>query len=62
MDNLPRVEIPKDKEKIKQLIAALEQQLQKDTNEKDKEIHRKALEDLKASLNKKTTCKNFCSL
>ncbi|ACM61822.1 hypothetical protein [Caldicellulosiruptor bescii] len=53
MDNLPRVEIPKDKEKIKQLIAALEQQLQKDTNEKDKEIHRKALEDLKASLNKK---------
>lgn len=52
MDNLPRVEIPRDREKIKKLIAALEQQLKVDNNEKDKEIHKRALEDLKKALAK----------
>lgn len=53
MNKMPQIEIPKDKEKIKQLLAALEQQLKEDTNEKDKMIHAKAIESLKAALKEK---------
>ena len=45
-----KVEIPKDKERIKQQIQALEWQIEQDTNEKDKAIHQEALKDLQAAL------------
>lgn len=45
-----RVEIPKDKIKIINQIAALEYTIKNDTNEKDKGIHAGALEDLKEAL------------
>lgn len=41
--------IPEDSKKRQELIFALEYQLAHDTNEKDKEIHRAALEKLKAA-------------
>lgn len=45
------VEIPKDINKLQNQIKALEWQIEHDANDKDKEIHRKALEGLKAALN-----------
>lgn len=45
-----KVEIPKNKERIKQQIQALEWQIKRDTNEKDKAIHQEALKDLQAAL------------
>lgn len=42
-----KVEIPGDIVKLKQQIAALEYQIKHDTNEKDREIHKQALEELK---------------
>lgn len=42
-----KVEIPRDIVKLKQQIAALEYQIKHDTNEKDREIHKQALEELK---------------
>lgn len=55
-NEMPRVEIPADKEKIKRIIVALEYQLQKDTNEKDRAIHRQAIKDLKAALECERQC------
>lgn len=49
----PKICVPEDKEKIKKQIKTLEYQLTIDTNNLDKEIHTKALNDLKAALNKK---------
>ena len=45
----PTVVIPKDPKKIDELIFALEYQIQNDVNEKDREIHKAALEKLKAA-------------
>lgn len=45
---IPRVTIPTDPTKRKQQIAALEYLIQRDTDDKSREIHRQALEDLKA--------------
>lgn len=47
---LPKVEIPKDINKIKKQIKALEYQLQQDTNEKDIKIHTAALKRLNEEL------------
>lgn len=44
-----KVEIPRIN-KLKEQIAALEWQSEQDTNDKDKEIHRRALEKLKNKL------------
>ena len=44
-------QIPKNKEKIKQGIIALEWQLKQDISEKDCEIFRQTLEAYKAALN-----------
>ena len=44
-------QIPKNKEKIKQGIVALEWQLSQDIPEKDREIFRQTLEVYKATLN-----------
>lgn len=44
------IEIPKDIERIKKQIIALEYQINQDTNAKDKTIHQEALETLKAAL------------
>ena len=41
------IEIPKDLSKIEKQIAALEWQIKQDTNEKDREIHKQALQELK---------------
>lgn len=43
---IPKVQIPKDKSKIKQQINALKYQLTQDTREDDKKIHEQALKDL----------------
>ncbi len=43
-----KVGIPKSKADIQKQIAALEYQIPLDTNEKDREIHTQALEDLRA--------------
>ena len=45
--NIPKVEIPKDKDKLLKQIQALEWQIEQDTNPKDKVIHQEALKDLK---------------
>jgi hypothetical protein len=47
---LPRVEIPKDTNKLKQQITALKYQLQHDTTEKDIRIHKAALKSLNEEL------------
>lgn len=47
-----KVEIPESKDKIEKQILALEYQLTQDRNEKDIEIHREALHDLRMALNK----------
>lgn len=52
-NSTPKICVPEDKEKIKKQITALEYQITIDTNDLDKEIHTKALNDLKAALNKK---------
>ena len=44
-------QIPKNKEKIKQGIVALEWQLKQDISKKDREIFRQTLEVYKATLN-----------
>jgi len=44
-----KVMVPADKEKLDKQIAALEYQLKYDTKDKDREIHRAALERLKAA-------------
>ena len=49
MNDKPTVVIPKDPEKRAEIIFSLEYQLANDTNEKDREIHRAALEKLKAA-------------
>ncbi len=49
MNDKPTVVIPKDPKKRAEIIFALEYQLANDTNEKDREIHRAALEKLKAA-------------
>ena len=49
MNNKPTVVVPKDPKKREEMIFALEWQLTQDTNEKDREIHRAALEKLKAA-------------
>ena len=49
---IPTVQIPKDKNKTKQLIEALKYQLTQDTREEDKIIHEQALKDLQESLKK----------
>jgi len=48
---LLHVEIPKDKEKIKKQILALEYQLTQDVNETDREIHHRVLHELRKALN-----------
>ena len=48
--NIPKVEIPKDKDKLLKQIQALEWQIEQDTNPKDKVIHQEALKDLKKAL------------
>ncbi|MDD3002215.1 MAG: transcriptional regulator [Candidatus Riflebacteria bacterium] len=49
MNNKPTVVVPEDPKKRAEIIFALEYQLANDTNEKDREIHRAALEKLKAA-------------
>ncbi|MGF7185539.1 hypothetical protein GGQ84_001630 [Desulfitispora alkaliphila] len=44
-----KVIVPEDKTKLDRQIAALEYQLQHDTREKDRQIHRAALKELKAA-------------
>ena len=44
-------QIPTDKDKIRQGIAALEWQLKQDISKKDREIFRQTLEAYKAALN-----------
>ena len=53
MNNKPTVVVPEDPKKRAEIIFALEYQLANDTNEKDREIHRAALEKLKAAKQKK---------
>lgn len=45
-----KIEIPKDKKKLQEQIQALEYLVKHDTNEKDKEIHQEALNNLKIAL------------
>lgn len=47
---IPKVEIPKDKDKLLKQIQALEWQIEQDTNPNDKVIHQEALKDLKTAL------------
>ena len=49
MNDKPTVVIPKDPKKRAEIIFALEYLLAHDTNEKDREIHKAALEKLKAA-------------
>ena len=49
---IPTIQIPKDKNKIKQQIKALKYQLTQDTREEDKKIHQQALNDLEEALKK----------
>ena len=49
---IPTVQIPKDKNKTKQLIKALKYQLTQDIREEDKVIHKQALKDLEETLKK----------
>jgi hypothetical protein len=49
MNNKPTVVVPSDPKKREELIFALEYQIQNDVNEKDREIHKAALEKLKAA-------------
>ena len=49
MNNKPTVVVPKDPKKREEMIFALEYQLAHDENPKDREIHRAALEKLKAA-------------
>ena len=53
MNNKPTVVVPSDPKKREELIFALEYQIQNDVNEKDREIHKAALEKLKAAKQKK---------
>lgn len=48
-NSIPTIVVPNDPKKRLEIIAALEYQLVHDTSEKDKEIHRAALEKLKAA-------------
>lgn len=45
-----RVEVPKDKKKLEQQIAALRYQISIDTNETDRKIHEEALKALEKKL------------
>lgn len=45
-----KVEIPKDRNKLKQQIEALRYQILVDTNEEDKRIHESALRSLEAAM------------
>ena len=47
MNPKPTVVVPSDPKKREEMIFALEYQLAHDTNEKDREIHKAALEKLK---------------
>ena len=49
MNNKPTVVVPKDPKKREKMIFALEYQLAHDENPKDREIHKAALEKLKAA-------------
>ena len=49
MNQKPTVVVPSDPKKIDELIFALEYQLAHDENQKDREIHKAALEKLKAA-------------
>ena len=49
-----KVEVPKDKKKIKQQIAALKYQISIDTNETDRKIHGDALRVLEKTLSGST--------
>ena len=49
MNNKPTVVVPKDPKKREEMIFALEYQLAHDENPKDREIHKAALEKLKAA-------------
>ena len=48
MNNKPTVVVPSDPKKREEMIFALEYQLAHDENPKDREIHKAALEKLKA--------------
>ena len=49
MNNKPTVVVSKDPKKREEMIFALEYQLAHDENPKDREIHKAALEKLKAA-------------
>ena len=49
MNQKPTVVVPKDPKKREEMIFALEYQLAHDENPKDREIHKAALEKLKAA-------------
>ena len=49
MNNRPTVVVPSDPKKREEMIFALEYQLAHDENQKDREIHKAALEKLKAA-------------
>lgn len=45
------VVIPKDRKRIKRQIEALKWQVERDTNDKDRQIHLQAIKDLEKALN-----------
>ena len=49
MNQKPTIVVPKDPKKREEMIFALEHQLAHDENQKDREIHKAALEKLKAA-------------
>ena len=49
MNNKPTVVVPSDPKKREEMIFALEYQLAHDENPKDREVHKAALEKLKAA-------------
>ena len=53
MNSKPTVVVPSDPKKREEMIFALEYQLAHDENPKDREIHKAALEKLKAAKQKK---------
>lgn len=55
MDNIPKVEVPKDREKIERPIKAFTHAISKDIDPKDKQIHKQALKDLKSALESEYT-------
>ena len=52
--NKIKIEVPKNHKKLENQMRALEWQIERDTNDKDRVIHQEALEELKAALKEST--------